>query len=81
MIKTDKYGTYGHIFQCPSCGKEHGDEYHHITEQLSILCNECLNNNTTDIILKVKTLIFYIEQLQKSVNDIGGVTSGFRVIR
>jgi hypothetical protein len=81
MIIEDKYGMCGYVFHCPACGKEHGNYIHHIIEQLPILCNECLNNDATDITLKVKTLIFYVEGLQKSVNGISGITSGFRVIR
>jgi hypothetical protein len=81
MIKKNEYGTYGNEYQCPRCGIDHGRVFHHITEQLPILCGKCLNDDTTDINLRINTIIHYIGQLQGAVHDIDNVTSGLRVIR
>jgi hypothetical protein len=79
MIKRDEYGTYGQIYQCPKCGKDHGDSIHHITEHLPILCVECLNDDTTDINLRMKTVLHYLGLLQSHVENIDHVTSGLRI--
>jgi hypothetical protein len=81
MIKTDNNGlTYGLRFECPICKKDHGDHYYHITEQLPILCDDCLNNDNTPVNLRINTLIFYVRGLQTSTDDIQRVTSGLRMI-
>lgn len=80
MIKRDEYGTYGTIYQCPNCGEDHGSTYHHITEQLPILCNKCLNDNSTEINLRIKTIIYHIGGLQSKVESIDNITSGLRMI-
>lgn len=81
MIFTDEYGTYGKLYKCPNCEFDHGPTFHHITEQIPILCNKCLNDDNTDIKLRIKTLIYLVGQLQVSVDDVSDVASGFRMIR
>ena len=80
MIKKDEYGTYGTEYQCPRCGIEHGRMFHHIKEQFPILCNKCLNDDSTDVTLRINTIIHYIGQLQGAVHDINNVASGLRLI-
>lgn len=80
MIKKDEYGSYGNIYKCPNCGKEYGDVWRHITEQLPILCNDCLNSNETDMNLRMATIIHYIGALQEGVSGLDRVTSGLRII-
>ena len=80
MIKKDEYGTYGMVYKCPSCNKEHGDVFHHITTQLPILCDDCLINDKTDINLRINTLIYYVMGLRASAENLSRVTSCLRVI-
>lgn len=78
MIKRDQYGTYGEIYQCPKCGIEHGGSVHHITEQAPILCQACLNDDTTDINLRLHTIVYYIDLIQQSISSLSHTTSGLR---
>jgi hypothetical protein len=81
MIKTNENGiTCGYVYGCPNCGKEHGSFYYNITEQLPILCDVCLNDDKTDMNLRMHTIIYYMGRLQYKVHDIDHVTSGLRVI-
>lgn len=78
MIKTDEYGTYGYVYLCPVCGKEHGDVIHHITEQLPILCDACLYDDSTDVNLRIKTLLHRVMLLEGCAEEMDSRTFGLR---
>jgi predicted nucleic acid-binding Zn ribbon protein len=69
-----------HAYKCPNCGKEHGALYYNFDDPYSVLCDECLNSELTDPILRIHTLIFYVNQLRTSIEDIGNISNGFRMM-
>lgn len=78
MIKTNEYGTYGYVYLCPVCGKEHGSVIHHITKQLPMLCDKCLYDDSTDANLRIKTLIYRVMILEGCSEEMDDRTSGLK---